>query len=84
MIRSFVAILLPEPLREKIAQLVCYRETIAAHLAASIEMAEESPGGLLMPHQSLLYTGRVLALSQLPAMMHIARELCGEHVRGDP
>jgi 4-hydroxyphenylacetate 3-monooxygenase len=31
----------------------------------------------MMPNQSLLYTGRVFASSQLPAMMHIARELCG-------
>ncbi len=33
-----------------------------------------------MPEQSLLYTGRVLACSQLPAMMHIARELCGGQI----
>ena len=39
-----------------------------------------SPGGILMPNQSLLYTGRVLATSQLPAMMHIARELCGGQI----
>ena len=63
--------------REKIAQLACYREGIAAHLAASIEMAQESPGGLLMPNQALLYTGRVHACSQLPDMMHMVRDLCG-------
>jgi 4-hydroxyphenylacetate 3-monooxygenase len=63
--------------REKIAQLVCYREGINAHLTAAVELAERSPGGLLMPNQQLLYTGRVLACSQLPAMMHLARELCG-------
>src|SRR5499427_8635491 len=63
--------------REKIAQLACYREGIAAHLAASIEMAEESPGGLLMPNPALLYTGRVHACAQLPDMMHLVRDLCG-------
>ena len=63
--------------REKIAQLACYREGIAAHLTASIEMAEESPGGLLMPNQALLYTGRVHACAQLPEMMHLVRDLCG-------
>ncbi|MEZ4531367.1 MAG: 4-hydroxyphenylacetate 3-hydroxylase C-terminal domain-containing protein [Thermomicrobiales bacterium] len=36
-----------------------YREGINAHLTAAIEQAEESPGGLLMPDQSLLYTGRI-------------------------
>jgi 4-hydroxyphenylacetate 3-monooxygenase len=63
--------------REKLAQLVCYRESIHAHLTAAIELAEISPGGLLMPNQALLYTGRVLAGSQLPAMMHLTRDLCG-------
>src|SRR5260370_2014553 len=34
----------------------------------------------MMPNQSLLYTGRVLACSQLHLMMHIARELCGGQI----
>lgn len=63
--------------REKLAELVVYREGINAHLSAAIEMAQVSPGGLLMPNQALLYTGRVLACSQLPAMMHLTRDLCG-------
>jgi 4-hydroxyphenylacetate 3-monooxygenase len=63
--------------REKLAELVCYREGINAHLTASIEMAEASPGGLLKPNPALLYTGRVLAASQLPTMIHLARDLCG-------
>jgi len=63
--------------REKLAELACYREGISAHLTAAIELAEPSPGGLSMPNQALLYTGRVLACSQLPAMMHLARDLCG-------
>ena len=66
--------------REKIAQLVCYREGINAHLTAAIATAERSPRDLLMPNQSLLYTGRVLACSQLPAMVHLARELSGGQV----
>ena len=33
-----------------------------------------------MPNQSLLYTGRVLASSQLNAMMHLCRELCGGQI----
>ena len=66
--------------REKLADLVCYREGINAHLTASITMAQTSPAGLLMPHQSLLYAGRVFACSQLPAMMHVARELCGGQI----
>ena len=63
--------------REKLARLACYRESIHAHLTAAVELAEVSPAGLLMPNQSLLYTGRVLAVSGLPQMMHLVRDLCG-------
>jgi 4-hydroxyphenylacetate 3-monooxygenase len=63
--------------REKLAELVCYREGINAHLTAAIEQAERSPAGLLMPNQALLYTGRVLAGSGLPGAVHTARDLCG-------
>jgi 4-hydroxyphenylacetate 3-monooxygenase len=66
--------------REKLAQLAVYREGINAHLTAAITNAQTSPGGLLMPNQSLLYTGRVHACSNLPHMMHIARELCGGQI----
>ncbi len=69
-----------QAVREKITQLVCYREGINAHLTASIATAKRSPKGLLMPNPSLLYTGRVLACTQLPHMMHIARELCGGQI----
>jgi 4-hydroxyphenylacetate 3-monooxygenase len=69
-----------QAVQEKLAELACYRETINAHLIAAIAVAEKSPGGLLMPNQSLLYTGRVHACSRLPAMVHIARELCGGQI----
>jgi 4-hydroxyphenylacetate 3-monooxygenase len=69
-----------QAVREKLAELAIYRETINAHLTASIALGERSPAGLLMPNQSLLYTGRVQACTRLPAMMHIARELCGGQI----
>ena len=69
-----------QPVQEKLAQLACYREGINAHLTAAIANAEASPAGLLMPNQSLLYCGRVFACTQLPAMMHVARELCGGQI----
>ncbi len=69
-----------QAVQEKLAQLAVYREGINAHLTASIALAQRSPGGLMMPNQSLLYTGRVLAGSQLHTMMHIARELCGGQI----
>ncbi len=66
--------------QEKLAQLAVYREGINAHLTASIATGEPSPSGLLMPNQSLLFTGRVHACANLPAMMHVARELCGGQI----
>jgi 4-hydroxyphenylacetate 3-monooxygenase len=69
-----------QAVQEKLAELAVYREGINAHLTAALALAEQSPAGLLMPNQSLLYTGRVLACSQLHHMMHIARELCGGQI----
>ncbi len=69
-----------QAVREKLADLVCYREGINAHLTASITLGQRSPGGLLMPHQSMLYAGRIFACANLPQMMHIARELCGGQI----
>ena len=69
-----------QAVREKLTQLACYREGINAHLTAAIVMAKPSPSGVLMPDQSLLMSGRVLASSQLHEMMHIARELVGGQI----
>jgi len=69
-----------QAVQDKLAELAVYREGINAHLTAAIALAEKSPAGLLMPNQSLLYTGRVLACSQLHHMMHISRELCGGQI----
>lgn len=73
-----------QAVQEKLAMLACFREGINAHLTAAIAEAEVSPAGLLMPNQSLLYAGRVFASSQLPVMMHIARELCGGQISLTP
>jgi 4-hydroxyphenylacetate 3-monooxygenase len=69
-----------QSVQEKLAQLAVYREGINAHLTAAITLGEKSPAGLMMPNQSLLYTGRVLACSQLHEMLHITRELCGGQI----
>jgi 4-hydroxyphenylacetate 3-monooxygenase len=69
-----------QAVQEKLAQLAVYREGINAHLTAAIALGERSPAGLMMPNPSLLYTGRVLACSQLHEMMHVARELCGGQI----
>jgi 4-hydroxyphenylacetate 3-monooxygenase len=69
-----------QAVREKLAELVCYREGIDAHLIAAIEEAQPTSGGLLMPNQSLIYAGRIHACSRMAAAMHLARELCGGQI----
>jgi 4-hydroxyphenylacetate 3-monooxygenase len=69
-----------QAVQEKLAALAVYREGINAFLTAAIAEAEESPGGLLMPNQSLLYAGRVHACSGLAEMMHTTRDLCGGQI----
>jgi len=69
-----------QAVQEKLAELAVWREGINAHLTASIATAEKSPNGLLMPNQSLLMTGRVHAMSNLPRVIHLARELCGGQI----
>ena len=69
-----------QAVQDKLAKLACYREGINAHLTASIALAERSPAGLMMPNQSLLYTGRVLATGQLHEMMNTVRDLCGGQI----
>ena len=70
--------------QEKLARLAVWREGINAHLSACIALGEKSPAGLMMPNQSLLYAGRVLACSQLPEMMTLTRELCGGQLSMTP
>ena len=69
-----------QAVQEKLAELAVWREGINAHLTAAIATAQKSPNGLLMPNQSLMFTGRVHAMTNLPAMIHKARELVGGQI----
>ena len=62
-------------------QLACYREGINAHLTAAIACAEPSPGGAADAEPvAAASPAACWRASQLPAMMHIARELCGGQI----
>jgi 4-hydroxyphenylacetate 3-monooxygenase len=69
-----------QAVQEKLAELATWREGINAHLTAAVVMGKRSDAGLLMPDQSLLMTGRYHAISHLPRMMHICRELMGGQI----
>ncbi len=66
--------------REKLALLIQYRETHRRALTATIAMAQPVPAVLLMRTHRCSIPGRYYAINQLPAMMHIARELCGGQI----
>ena len=67
-------------MQEKLSELAVWREGIDAFITASIATAQKNPNGLLMPNQSMLMSGRVHALSNLPRMMHMAQEICGGQI----
>lgn len=63
--------------RENIARVANYREMISAHLTAAVENAQRSPEGMLMPNQQTIFSGRALASSMLPDIMHTVRDISG-------
>jgi 4-hydroxyphenylacetate 3-monooxygenase len=72
------------PVREKLSRLIWYREMINAAVSASVAEGEPSPGGLAMPNQSILYSGRIFACTLYPEMVHIVRELAGGQISLTP
>jgi 4-hydroxyphenylacetate 3-monooxygenase len=73
-----------QPVQDRLGQLACFRECLNAHLTAAVALAERSPGGLLMPNQSLLLAGRQMMTSGIAGMVQTARELCGGQLAMTP
>lgn len=65
------------PIREKISQLMGYRETIRAFIHAAESQHQISESGMVMPNQSIQNAGRVYASSNFHAMAQILRDLAG-------
>lgn len=63
--------------REKLAELITYKEMAHAFLVAAIESGGHSPAGYWMPNQPMMLSGRYLLSSQLANVMQTCRELCG-------
>jgi 4-hydroxyphenylacetate 3-monooxygenase len=64
-------------IREKIAQLMGFRETIRAFILASEAEYERSHSGMVMPNQAIQNAGRVFASSNYYAMVQVLRDLAG-------
>jgi 4-hydroxyphenylacetate 3-monooxygenase len=63
--------------REKMAELVSYKEMAHAFIVGAIETGSRSPAGYWMPNQPMMFSGRYLLCENLHRIIHIARELCG-------
>jgi len=65
------------PVREKIAKLMEFRETIHAFIMAAEAMHQHSRSGMVMPNQSIQNAGRVYASTHYYQMVQILRDLAG-------
>jgi 4-hydroxyphenylacetate 3-monooxygenase len=65
------------PVREKIARLMEYRETLHAFIMAAEATHEASHTGMVMPNQAIQNAGRVFASTNYYQMVQILRDLSG-------
>lgn len=65
------------PVRQKIAQLMEFRETIHAFVMAAESAYETSRSGLVMPNQAIQNAGRVFSSTNYYKMVQVLRDLAG-------
>lgn len=65
------------PVREKIARLMEYRETVHAFVMAAEAAHEPSHTGMVMPNQAIQNAGRLFASTHYFQMVQILRDLSG-------
>lgn len=63
--------------KERIARLMVFRETLHAFVLASEAVAERTVTGLWMPNQALQNAGRVYASTEYGNAVHLLRDLVG-------
>lgn len=63
--------------RERIAQMMVFRETLHAFILAAEAAAEKTETGLWMPNQAIQNAGRVYASSTYNSIVHLLRDIVG-------
>jgi 4-hydroxyphenylacetate 3-monooxygenase len=63
--------------KERIAQLMMYRETLLSFVLAAEASAERTLSGLWMPNQAIQNAGRVFASSNYTNMVQLLRDIMG-------
>ncbi|MBY0558775.1 4-hydroxyphenylacetate 3-hydroxylase N-terminal domain-containing protein [Hyphomicrobium sp.] len=64
--------------RAQVAEVYSYASALEAFILAGEEKGAQSPHGVYVPDRALITSGRLYAITQLPVVMQIVRELCGQ------
>ena len=64
--------------RAMVAEVIHYAKLIRACVIASVEHAQPTPSGVLIPEASLVTAGRLHAIEHYPRVMQILRDLSGQ------
>jgi 4-hydroxyphenylacetate 3-monooxygenase len=66
------------PVRAAVADVFAYAAILEACVQAAEEKSTMTPHGVCVPDRGLVTAGRLHAIVELPAVMQILRELCGQ------
>lgn len=64
--------------RQRVADVLEYAQVCRGLALAAEELAEFSEGGVLVPDRGVVTAGRSYALTNLPNVIHILQDLCGQ------
>ena len=64
--------------RERVAHIIEYCQILQGMQLAAEELAAPSEGGVMTPDVNVVTAGRSYALDNLPQMLHILQDICGQ------
>jgi 4-hydroxyphenylacetate 3-monooxygenase len=65
-------------IRDQVGRLIMYAQTLRAGVIAAEQQAEYTDSGVLLPDVNIIASVRSYGLDELPNMIHILQELCGQ------
>ena len=64
--------------RQRVADIIEYAQILAGLQYAAEDLAELSEGGVMTPDVNVVTAGRSYALENLPRILHILQDICGQ------
>jgi 4-hydroxyphenylacetate 3-monooxygenase len=64
--------------RQRVADIIEYAQILQGMQLAAEELAELSEGGVMTPDVNVVTAGRSYALDNLPRILHIMQDICGQ------